>query len=106
MDKIREEFEANLRPFSHEEYNGGDDRRYAYFQIKEAYTAGSNSRDPEIAELHESCNNYKKMNIDGVEEVKKLQKDNDNYRKRFMEKYAEVVRLGSVFEELKVRESE
>ncbi len=30
------------------------------------------SRDEEIAELHESCNNYKKMYVDKMEEIKKL----------------------------------
>ena len=30
------------------------------------------SRDGEIAELHESCNNYKKMYVDKMEEIKKL----------------------------------
>ncbi len=30
------------------------------------------SRDKEIAELHESCNNYKKMYVDKREEIKKL----------------------------------
>ena len=28
--------------------------------------------NPEIAELHESCNNYKKMYVDKMEEIKKL----------------------------------
>lgn len=54
-DKIREEFEKYeyyLRAFSEDEENPlGDSRRYAFFQIKDSFYAGYNSRDEEIEEL-------------------------------------------------------
>ncbi len=63
MDKIREEFEK--------EYDIIEFRLDSDFPV---FEAGYKSRDPEIAELHESCNNYKKMYVDKMEEVKKLKK--------------------------------
>ena len=58
----------------------------------------------EIEELEKcvsiSDNTILKLNT----EIKKLREDNENYRKRFMEQHAEVVRLGSVLEELKLKD--
>ena len=61
MDKIREEFEK--------EYDVIEFRLDSDFPM---FEAGYKSRDEEIAELHESCNNYKKMYVDKREEIKKL----------------------------------
>ncbi len=61
MDKIREEFEK--------EYDVIEFRLDGDFPV---FEAGYKSRDEEIAELHESCNNYKKMYVDKMEEIKKL----------------------------------
>ncbi len=61
MDKIREEFEK--------EYDVIEFRLDSDFPV---FEAGYKSRDEEIAELHESCNNYKKMYVDKMEEIKKL----------------------------------
>ncbi|KKK92465.1 hypothetical protein LCGC14_2702650 [marine sediment metagenome] len=58
MDKIREEFEEPI---------------YNVIDMQKAIQTGVKSRDPEIAELHESCNNYKKMYVDKTEEIKKLE---------------------------------
>ena len=57
MDKIREEFEKPI---------------YNVIDMRKAIQAGVKSRDEEIVELHESCNNYKKMYVDKMKEIKKL----------------------------------
>ena len=68
MDKIREEFEK--------EYDVIEFRLDSDFPV---FEAGYKSRDKEIAELHESCNNYKKMYVDKREEIKKLRDEMDRF---------------------------
>ena len=73
MDKIEVSFEYWVAP-------GHTEKDYELLKrcFRDGYIAGykddHKSRDEEIAELHESCNNYKKMYVDKMEEIKKLNK--------------------------------
>ena len=73
MDKIREELKRynmiiDLDAISVEEVWCEHGYYVRFSDIKDILK----SRDEEIAELHESCNNYKKMYVDKREEIKKL----------------------------------